>query len=74
MRDDAPRSLTTMPSAARSFFVSASRVPDSSGTFGRSISPAMPRSSSAAYPMRSALSRIVFQLQAGQPSVENAIG
>ena len=48
IREDAPRSETTMPSAARSFFVSARRVPESSGTFGRSISPAMPRSSRAA--------------------------
>ena len=46
---DAPRSDTTSPSAREILLrLREPRPPESSGTFGRSISPATPRSSSAA--------------------------
>ena len=74
IRDEAPRSLITIPSAARSFFVSARRVPESSGHLRQVHLARDAAQLDPGVAERSALSRIVFQLQGGQPSVENAIG
>ena len=71
-----PLGRTTSWSASRDPEVSTTRTliwsPAVAATRQQSISPATPRSSTPAYPNRSAVSMIVFQLQLGHLSVEKA--